>query len=494
MRRRVLGTLAVAVLAAVAAVAARAVLGPQPEQQARLDGCTRSRQDEFVRLAPGWVYVGDAGAPASGPSPPAQWVSGIAAANGIAALAAHPSGGDDPTTHDAFDFNINVLPDPRSVGLLGGDPAQKDGNFEGEGEESGRIHIERESTSLPSFVWPEAGDRVAALGSWVWDCGHWDPGGERTEIHPYRALWTERTPSPRSASGDSEGDLYVSTDATPAGQIAECAHETKGNKLAFQACTHVQPNWLDVSGDYSLTVPAPKRPHGAMRLVATVVDKGSTIPVKRPTVDASGAHLTFHLVATPGRRLVLAEEVFVGWRPVSARARPVHLRITFTSLLTRRSMDRACSFCHPEESTLDQQVTSPPGEWLVYSSVDGLWRLWPRVFHARDGSRFPISYRQDVYVPAGRPWSFLLWTHECDFGTLSWTHPANPMAPCPKSREFGALSGDDVPGLALVRFPSPDAAVGAHAVDGSTASPSTCPAKENPHGCYRMSYRVTVVR
>jgi hypothetical protein len=68
------------------------------------------------------------------------------------------------------------------------------------------------------------------------------------------------------------------------------------------------------------------------------------------------------------------------------------------------------------------------------------------------------------------------------------------MAPCPKSREFGALSGDDVPGLALVRFPSPDAAVGAHAVDGSTASPSTCPAKENPHGCYRMSYRVTVVR
>jgi hypothetical protein len=482
---------AAAVLAAVIGGSLAYALGPQPEQQARRDGCGRSRAAEFARLSPGWAYVGDASSPASGPSPAARWLTGVVDANGSAPLDAHPSGGDDPTTHDAFDFNINVLPDVSSADLLGGGPAEKNGNFEGTGEETGRIHIERESNAFPQFVWPEAGDRVAVMGSWVWDCGHWDPGGERTEIHPYRALWTERSPSPRSSSGESEGDLYVSTVATPAGQIAECAHKTKGDQAAYKQCTFTQPNWLDVSGDYSLTLPAPPRPPGAKRLVARVVNEGSTIPIVRPRVDARGARLVFHLSATPGKRLVLAEEVFVAWSPALA---PVHLRVTFTRLLTRRSMDPKCSSCPNAESTLGQQIVSSPGEWLVYSDVDGLWKLWPRVFRAHDGSVFTPDQQQDIFVPQGRPWHLLLWTHECDFGSVSWTVSANPMAPCPKTGEFGNFSGDDVPGIGTARFASPAASLGRHVLDGSTARPSTCPAKRNPHGCYRVTYTVTRVR
>ena len=56
-------------------------------------------------------------------------------------------------------------------------------------------------------------DRVAIVGSWIWDCGHWTGGGERTEIHPFQALWVERNggaPSPASSTGESEGDLFLS--------------------------------------------------------------------------------------------------------------------------------------------------------------------------------------------------------------------------------------------------------------------------------------------
>jgi hypothetical protein len=491
VRRRLAAAAVVAAVIGGVVAIAQAVLGPQPEEQARQDGCGRSRTAEFARLGPGWAYVGDAGYPASGPPPPARWLTGVVDANGSALLAAHPSGGDDPTTHDAFDFNINVLPDPKYADLLGGNPEEKNGNFEGTGEETGRIHIEREANVLPQFVWPNAGDRVAVFGSWVWDCGHWDPGGERTEVHPYRALWTERTPSPRSPTGESEGDLYVSTVATPAGQIAECAHKTKGNQAVYKQCTFTQPNWLDVSGDYDLTVPAPPRPPGTKRLIARVVNRRSTIPVVRPRIDTHGARLVFHLSATPGKRLVLAEEVFVGWSPSQP---PVHLRVTFTRLLTRRSMDPKCSACPNAESKLGQQIVSPPGEWLVYSDVDGLWRLWPGVFRARDGSAFPLNLQQDLFVPSGRPWRLLLWTHECDFGSVSWTVPVNPMAPCPKSREFGNFVGDDVPGIGFARFGSPAASLGRHVLNGSTARPSTCPAKRNPRGCYSVTYVVTRVR
>ena len=490
MRRRLLaGAVAAVVLGGLAAVA-YAVLGPQPEQQARRDGCARSVADETARLAPSWVYVDDGDYPASGPPPPPRWLAGVLNSPGGVALDAHVSGGDFPVTHDAYDFNLNVKPDSAYEQLLGGNPAEKTGNFEEESESEGRIHIERELTSLPRFVWPQPGARVKAMGSWVWDCGHWDPGGERTELHPYRALWTARTPSPRSADGDAEGDLYVSTDATPAGQSAECAHKTKGNKLAFQSCSFSQPNWLDVSGDYDLFVQAPPRPPRATRLVARVVDMGSTIPVKRPLVERNGARLRFHLAATPGKRLVLAEEVFVGWRPAP---KPVHLRVSFTRVLTRRSMDPTCVKCVNPESRRNQQITRPPGEWLVFADVEGLWQLRPKVLPARDGRSFSIGLTQDVFVPAGRPFRVLFVPHECDFGTLTWTKPSAPMAPCPKTKEFGDPGGDDTPGFVVARFRSPGAAVGVHVTNGSTAPPSTCPVAPNPRGCYQLTYRITRV-
>jgi hypothetical protein len=487
-----------AVLGAVGAIG-YALLGPDPQTQARADGCGRSRDAEFARLSPGWVYVNDRDFPTTGQAPPVRSLEGLVQANGSQALASHPSGGDDPTTHDSFDLNFNVLPDPQYTDLLGGNPAEKTGNFEGEGEEEGRVHVERETTGLPFFAWPEAGDRVKVTGSWVWDCGHWDPGGERTEIHPYRALWDERNPggsSQRSPSGESEADLFVSTDATPAGEIAECSHRTRGNQQAYKACTFEIANWLDVSGDYDFTLPAPRRPRGAQTLVVRVVDEGSTVAIPKPQIVGRTARLQFHLDAVPGRRLVVAQEIFLGWKPVRAASTLTHLRVTFTKLLVRRAMDPGCPAATPQcgtrESTLPGQNTAPPGEWLVYSDAAGLWRLLPRIFRAADAQSFTLHVTQDLYVGRGKPWRLLIWTHECDFGVATWSNPSLPMAPCPKTAEFGNFVGDDVPGLIVATFASPAAAIGMHVQNGSTAPPSTCPAS-NARGCYALTYRISRV-
>jgi hypothetical protein len=482
--RGLLVAAAAAILFGVGALA-YAVTRPDPHVQALADGCARSREAEFSRQAPAWAYVNDAQYPADGPAPPAQWLTGVVNAFSGPALASHPSGGDDPTTHDSFDFIIGVKPDPQYEQLIGGNPAQKTGNFEGVGEETDRMHNEREMSAFPTFAWPEAGDRVAVLGSWVWDCGHWDPGGERTELHPYRAVWVARRLSSRSPFGEAEGDLYVSTDATPAGVIAECGHRTKGDRVAFKSCLLTQPRWLDVSGDYDFTLPAPPRPPGAKRLIARVVDRGSTVAVVRPTVSGGTARLRFHLSATSGRRLVLAQQVFLGWTPVAPAALPRHLRVTFTELLVRRAMDPSGG----AQSLLPNQVSAPPGEWRIYTDVAGQWSLWPQLFRAGDGSTFRIREVTDAYVPRGVPWRLLVWPHECDFGVASFDDPATPMAPCPKSGEFGNFSGDDVPGLVVAGSPMP----GAHVADGGLAPPSTCP-RANTHGCYRVSYRVSIVR
>jgi hypothetical protein len=489
--------LAVAGVAAVAlvGVVAYGILGPDPAKQAQADGCARSRTAEFARLGPGWAYVGDKDVPATSPSPPGRWLAGLVQAYENGPDASHPSGGDDPTTHDSFDVNFNVVPDPGYEDLLGGLPEADTGNFEGEGEEKDRIHLERETKDDPEWTWPEAGDRVQVMGSWVWDCGHWDPGGERTEIHPYRALWDERVPSSRSRYGESEGDLYVSTDATPAGQIAECAHRTKGDQQAYKACTFTQPNWLDVSGDYTLTLKAPPKPPGATSLGVRVVDRGSTVDPHWTQTIANGVlTLTFHLTSTSPTRLVLAKQVFLGWRPLRPRA--IHLRLTFTKVLTRRAMDPGCSHsqtgCGTPETTRDDQLTAAPGELFVYTDVAGQWSLWPMI-RSRDGKTFTVRHTTDVYVQPTEPWRLFVFPHECDFGSASWSDPSTPMAPCPRSKEFGNFSGDDIPGEIVAHYRGANA-VGAHAANGSLAPPSTCPAAKNPAGCWRVWWTVSRVR
>jgi len=141
---------------------------------------------------------------------------------------------------------------------------------------------------------------------------------------------------------------------------------------------------------------------------------------------------------------------------------------------------------------LGDQITKGPGELLVYTDVAGVWTLWPRVLPAQDGRVFKLAYSTDVYVQPSRAWRLFVFPHECDFGVATWSNPDQPMAPCPKTREFGNFSGDDVPGEIVVGYRGVQA-VGAHAANGSLEPPSTCP-PSNKQGCHRLWWTVTLVR
>jgi len=506
MRR---AALAAVLLALAAAVSARALTRPDPAAQAVLDGCGRDDTAAISNLVPEWAYVGDANAPASGPPPPPQWLEGVVNAVGAQAeLAVHTSGGDIPTTHRSYDLNVDVRPDSPYEALMGGDPVARTGNFAAGGDEVGRMHTELEERAIPTFAWPEPGDRIRMLGSWVWDCGHWLPGGERTEIHPLRALWLLRNPvghvAPRSAAGESEGDLFVTTTKTGAGKVADCAHKTKGDRQALKACIAAEPDWQDVAGSYRFFLPAPPRPSRDARLRFRVVDAGSTAaaPPLRLSPRADGTFVSVDVPASliaGGRPLVLAKRVLAGWTPVPARARPVHLRIRFTGLLVRRAMDPACPTGQPSckdvaESTNLGQISALPGEWNVYSDVAGIWSLWrpSTLLVRRDGQRFRVDHPFDVYLPRGRPWRLLVWTRECDYGSFGGEGTTQPLSPCPKTGEFGVRAGDDVPGMAVAHFRSPAAAVGVHTLN-SRLDGSTCP-RQNRHGCYQVTFSVQPVR
>jgi hypothetical protein len=498
--------LALAAIVPVAvAVAALRANGPDPFVQAQADGCGRDRTAILTHQAPNWAYVNDKDFPSSGPPPAARWVSGAVQAANVPALAAHPSGGDDPFTHSSYDFNFNILPDLQYQNLLGGSPEAKTSNYGGEGEETGRLHTEREMGSTPSFVWAEPGDRITELGSWVWDCDH-TTSGERAEFHPIRAIWLERNRrgpatgvSPSSPYGESEGDLFVSTDGTPAAIEANCAHQTKGDKVAFKACLGTTSSWVDVNGVYRFTLHAPPRPGHGAKLRVRVVDRGSSgapaVTVKPAGTDAT---VSLTIAAPPGKQVVVAKQILLGWTPMPAAKLPVHLRVRFDSLLIRRAMDPSCPTDKPDcsykaESTRLGQTATAPGEWNLYWDVNGLWGAWtPTVLRARDGQSFKGSQTVDVYVGRTQPWRLFTVARECDFGVFgSFRGQAFLMPPCPRTQEIGHPAGDDYPGALQAGYWLPGRNLGAHTTNSIVAG-STCPA-ENTKGCYALTYTVTRV-
>ena len=493
--------LAAALAATLAAFGGRPVGASPDPQQARADGCGRDSFAEARRELPTWVYVNDRAYPADGPAPPPQRLAGRVTSRYSPDLAVHPSEEDLPPVHRAYDFNFDVLPDRAYSGLLGGSRALQTGNFAGHGPSTGRVHVEREQTALPRFVRPERGDRVTLVGSWVWDCGHWTPAGERTELHSYRAVWLARNPggpSPLSPYGESEGDLYFSNDKTYAGVEAECAHRTKGNRVAFRLCLATEGEWLDPAGTYRFSLRVPPPPSPSSRLVVRVLDAGSSRGAPRPRVTVRGHRVEVALVIRSHRasKLVVAARVLARWTGAPV---PEHLRVRFTRLLVRRAMDPGCPggqpTCGSNETTHGEQVSASPGEWNVYLDAAGAWAVWGKgLLRARDGQVFLHGPVLDVYVLPTAAWRVFVFTRECDFGSLGTADgPTHAMSPCPRSSEFGQIEGgDDVPGMIVNRFASAAASLGVHRGRPSRHD-TTCP-PVNSRGCYELNYVVTRIR
>jgi hypothetical protein len=304
-------------------------------------------------------------------------------------------------------------------------------------------------------------------------------------------------PSPLATRGESEGDLFLSSDKTYAGVEADCAHRSKGDSPAFRSCLATEPAWQDLSGRYRFRLRVPRRPAAGSRLVVRVLDAGSSVGAPRATtiVRAGGVDVTLSVKAKRGVPLVVAQRVLARW---TKAPRPEHLRVSFLTLLVRRAMDPGCPGGRPScgslQTTHGEQVSAGPGEWNVYVNAAGVWKMWGRgLLRARDGRIFRGGPTVDVQLARGRPWRVFVFTRECDFGSLGNADGAqHAMTPCPRSSEFGTFDGDDVPGFAVARFSSPAAALGLHRLRPQRVG-STCP-PANRLGCYELSYRVDRVR
>ena len=310
-------------------------------------------------------------------------------------------GGDFPTTHFRNDTNTFVELDCADRGRLG------------TGNSDGIFDLEWETGALPDWAWASPGDRVVALGRWIFDCGHPDPvpgacsstgafclldsdcgagascaGARfnyRTEMHPPHAAAVLRPPRGAALRRDDEdeaqlvtrADVFASAFGGAAGERCTLTHQNSIEELFATDCFKSPQMVAQLNGqDFSFELPLPPRPRGRATPIWRVERRptpalpGQT-PVEaelsiQPAPDGGTTRLlvTVHLSRAVSGALPtgFAASISAGWRE-REEAELRHLRVFVDGVLVNL----------PLKPDLQHTIRDVPG-WRMQVAVNGRWQ------------------------------------------------------------------------------------------------------------------------
>ena len=157
--------------------------------------------------------------------------------------------------------------------------------------------------AFPSFAWPEPGDRVQTLGSWVWNCTKWKPAGERTELHPFRALWVQRAVSRAQPVGR---ERRATSSSRRTRRRRARSRTARCRRRATDGVRRVPGDRAALAGRHAATTasccPRRRSRPDAGRLYVRVVDQGSVgAAPPNVTLENGAAVVTMKLASAPGR-------------------------------------------------------------------------------------------------------------------------------------------------------------------------------------------------
>ena len=446
-----------AVASLVLAVAAPVLAsGPDSHVQPLVDGCQRSDAMQLGLSTPEWLYVNRAqvlAARAVDPTAGRRTVEGVV-------QDAHPAGDDLYVNHDFNDVDIDVRPDPAFADLVAS------------GNEDGDIGMEWETTRIPTWAWPQPGDRVRASGSWIWDCGHWGDGatddtsglspllpydpdetakdltgiqairGEQTELHPLYEVATFRKDAAGVLAGQATGtnlshlDTWISGDGSPALAEEECALRGIPPAAARATCSQHR----DVGGNYTYVLPLGRKPAPTSTIVVNPVavhgetdsDLKGTVVTTTPDPVAGTVTVQFtlpHPLVPPTGLLPdlfpaahFGISVEAGWTKAPGA---VHHRVSLRNLHVFHSLDGASEPSQNPIANGPEQNVGEPAEWVLFAAANGHWAQLPGVAQVSSGQDVNLgNVSFDYWLPAGVGPTLYVSGRECDIPLIDCTREA----------------------------------------------------------------------
>ena len=319
-------------------------------------------------------------------------------------------GGDFPATHVQNDQNTFIRLDDADSGRLA------------TGNTDGLLDLEWEVGAYPDWAWASPGDRIVALGRWIFDCGHPNPLGRcsnsgdqcilssdcggaacngahfgyRTEMHPPQAVAVLRPPqgaviTPGSRGDDNKradrddgepqlatrADVFVSEFGGAVGDGCILTHRDSIPALIGANCFPlVDPVAPINDADFSFDLPLPPRPRRASNPVWSITPHATPGAINRAAVGAEVAITPVLNVAEPHLAVTVrmshaiagrlptgfAASITAGWqRPTEMEFK--HVRVFIEGIQVRNPLK-------PAEDVADRPA---PG-WRAQVAVNGSWR------------------------------------------------------------------------------------------------------------------------
>jgi hypothetical protein len=336
-------------------------------------------------------------------------------------------GGDYPATHVRSDQVTLIALDAADAGRLA------TGNFTNEAEDAppGTIGLEWEVGAYPAWAWAGEGDRIVALGRWIFDCGH--PGatvghcsvtevqscildadcrppncatcgaaescagvhfGYRSELHPPQATAVIRQGRGGIVSADpgatsvpaTRADVFVSGNGGGAGDRCILTHQAQATDLLAVECFPLSQPVAPINGsDFEFDVPLPAQPPGG-RPTWQLIDRqapggvASRVDISAATADGS-PHLTVHVRMTEatndGMPTGYAGTLFAGWDKDSGAF--THVRLTVEAVRILNALQPAAPVvprtCSASGTPCRTAVECPDTETCVGVGPVKSWHL-----------------------------------------------------------------------------------------------------------------------
>jgi hypothetical protein len=321
-------------------------------------------------------------------------------------------GGDFPATHVKNDQNTFVRLDEADSGRLA------------TGNKDGLLDLEWEVGAFPDWAWASPGDRVVALGRWIFECGHPDPvlgscsgSGQpcilstdcdagatcngthfnyRTEMHPPQAVAVLRPPHgaviASGSSGDeneredrddgepqlaTRADVFVSAFGGAVGDHCILTHRDSILELIGANCFPLSEPVAPINdADFSFDLPLPPPPRHASAPIWAItpyltpgVPGRATVGAEvaiTPVVNVAEPHLAVTVRMSHATALGLptgfAASIAAGWqRPREVELK--HVRVFIDGILVRNPLKPAGPVAGRDA----------PG-WRAQVAVNGSWR------------------------------------------------------------------------------------------------------------------------
>lgn len=279
--------------------------------------------------------------------------------------------GDFPSSHVRADVNHFIRLDAEDTGRLA------DGNV----EEDGRLHTEWEAGFYPAWAWAGPGDRMYAMGRFIFDCGH--PGAEAghcstssgvsctldadcrpptcascgagetcqgamfgysSELHPPQATAAIRRGRGAVVSGAANAkpvlatraDIFASAAGGGAGDRCVLTHQAAASdQLSVNCWPLTQPVAQLNAADFHFDLPLPARPkkgHLSWRLTAREPPGGGPAARVRVKRHMGGSTPHLEVIVRLSRKVGgalptgYAGTIDAGWR--NDRTPLTHVRVT----------------------------------------------------------------------------------------------------------------------------------------------------------------------